>query len=67
MWTARGERVTSLLEGAPRPAGLHQSDAWDGRNGRGLAVTNGVYVAELSVAFDDGTSQRVLRRVAVVR
>jgi hypothetical protein len=67
VWTARGERVASLLDGVARPAGLQQGDAWDGRNGRGVAVVNGVYVAELSVAFDDGTSQRVLRRVAVVR
>jgi hypothetical protein len=30
-------------------------------------VRNGVYVAELSVAYDDGTHERLLRKVAVVR
>ncbi len=67
IWSARGERVSLLLSEAPRSAGMHQGDVWDGRNGRGLAVTNGVYLAELVVRFDDGSSQRLLREVAVVR
>jgi hypothetical protein len=67
IWTARGEPVITLLDAASLPAGLRQSDRWDGRNGRGDVVTNGVYVAELDVRLDDGRSERVLRRVAVVR
>jgi hypothetical protein len=67
IWTARGERVATLLDGASRGAGLHQGDAWDGRNGRGAVVVNGVYVAELVAELDDGTRERLLRRVAVVR
>lgn len=67
IWTPRGEPVVTLLDSAPVPAGLRQSDRWDGRNGRGDVVANGVYVAELEVAFDDGHRQRVLRKVAVVR
>jgi hypothetical protein len=67
IWTPRGERVTSLLEDAPRAAGLHQSDVWDGRNGRGDVVANGVYVAELIVHLDGGGGQRLLRKLAVVR
>ena len=46
---------------------LHQDAAWDGCNGRGVAVQNGVYLAELVVRFDDGTQVRHLRKVAVVR
>jgi len=67
LWSARGERVISLLDDAARGAGLHQTDAWDGRNGRGNVVTNGVYVAELIVHLDNGTNQRLIRKVAVVR
>ena len=67
VWTLRGEPVASLLEDSPRPAGLHQEDRWDGRNGRGTVVVNGVYVAELHARYDDGKSERVLRKVAVVR
>jgi hypothetical protein len=42
-------------------------DRWDGRNGAGSIVLNGVYLAELVVQFDDGSSRRLLRKVAVVR
>jgi hypothetical protein len=65
--TSRGETVATLFENTQRAAGLHQTDTWDGRNGRGQPVYNGVYVAELDVRYDDGTSDRVLRKLAVVR
>jgi hypothetical protein len=67
IWTPRGERVVSLVEDEPRAAGLHQDDAWDGRNGRGDVVLNGVYVAEMTVRLDDGGTRRLVRKVAVVR
>ena len=67
IWTARGERVATVLEGASRAQGLHQDDAWDGRNGHGDVVTNGVYLAEIVVKLADGESRRLLRKVAVVR
>lgn len=67
IWTARGERVATLLDGASRAQGLHQDDAWDGRNGRGDVVTNGVYLAEIVVKLEGGESRRLLRKVAVVR
>lgn len=67
VFTLRGEPVATLLDGAPRSAGLHQSDAWDGRNGNGEVVRNGVYIAELEVRFDDGSSERLRRKVAVTR
>jgi len=67
IWTARGEKVVTLLDGVSRPAGLQDTDRWDGRNGGGSYVLNGVYVAELVVHFDDGSSRRLLRKVAVVR
>jgi hypothetical protein len=67
IWTARGDKVVTLLDGESRPAGLQQMDRWDGRNGAGSIVLNGVYLAELVVQFDDGSSRRLLRKVAVVR
>lgn len=67
IFTARGESVVTLLQESPLGAGLHQSSTWDGRNGRGQVVVNGVYLAELSVVFDDGSAERILRKVAVVR
>ncbi|MGE5177646.1 MAG: DNRLRE domain-containing protein [Bacteroidota bacterium] len=67
IWTPTGERVATLADGVARAPGLHQDDLWDGRNGRGDVVRNGVYVAELSVHYADGSGGRVRRKVAVVR
>lgn len=63
----RGDGVVTLLDGDTFPIGLHQSTRWDGRNGRGRTVRNGVYIAELHVRFDDGRDTRLRRKVAVVR
>jgi hypothetical protein len=65
--TPRGDGVATLLDHAPRGAGLQQSDGWDGRNGRGDVVRNGIYVAELIVTYANGTTERARRKVAVVR
>ena len=67
IFSPRGERVVELISAEPRPAGLYQEDHWTGHNGRGVAVLNGVYVAELKVDFADGSRERVLRKVMVVR
>jgi hypothetical protein len=67
VFTSTGEAVATLLDKAARGRGMAQGDLWDGRNGVGRVVRNGVYVAELSVEYADGSSERVLRRVAVVR
>jgi len=65
--TPHGEAVCTILNEQPRGQGVHQDDVWDGRNGRGVAVRNGVYLAELVVNFNGGSSERLLRKVAVVR
>ena len=65
--TPRGVRVATLLDGVSRGPGLHQDDRWNGRNGTGSVVLNGIYVAELAVSYDDGSSERHVRKVAVVR
>ena len=62
-----GDKVATLLSSVSRAPGLHQEDRWDGRNGVGNAVVNGVYVAELIAHYPDGRSERILRKVAVVR
>jgi hypothetical protein len=67
IWTCRGERVYRALDGEPLAAGLHQDISWDGRNGGGSAVQSGVYLAQLTVRFDDGRTERLRRAVAVVR
>jgi hypothetical protein len=67
IYTPAGDGVATLLLDAARLAGMNQSDLWDGRNGNGSVVRNGVYIAELSVSFADGSRERVRRKVAVVR
>jgi len=67
IWTPRGEPVVTLLQDRSMNDGLHQDLTWDGRNGRGDPVRNGVYLAELTVDYDDGSQARLLRKVAVVR
>jgi hypothetical protein len=67
IWTLRGESVNRLRSTSMRTAGLYQDDVWDGRNERGRAVVNGVYIAELKVSYDNGGNERLLRKVAVVR
>jgi hypothetical protein len=65
--TVRGETVTTVLQEVRRSAGLHQDNLWDGRNGRGNAVVNGVYIAELTAQYDNGGRARLFRKVAVLR
>jgi hypothetical protein len=65
--TPRGETIKTVIDNEQRSGELHQDDAWDGRNGKGDAVRNGVYIAELSVHYTDGEQERILRKVAVVR
>lgn len=67
LWTSRAEKVVTLLDAKDQMAGLHQHVRWDGKNGNGSTVINGVYVAELNVRFADGSTKRLLHKVAVVR
>jgi hypothetical protein len=67
IWSPRGEHVVTLVDHVSRSAGLHQSDHWDGRNGRGDLVISDVFLAELQVQYGSGGTTRLLRKVAVVR
>ena len=64
--TAAGEPVRMLLDQA-RAAPAPRSRTLDGRNGAGELVRNGVYLAEIITAFDDGRSARAIRKVVVMR
>lgn len=65
--TITGERVRTLVDGEPRAAGLQQGDVWDGRNGRGDVVRNGVYLARIVVRTAGGGTREEIRKVAVRR
>ncbi|HXF59233.1 MAG TPA: hypothetical protein VN539_05375, partial [Candidatus Saccharimonadales bacterium] len=65
--TPGGDGVATLVDDGARPAGMNQSDLWNGRNGKGSVVRNGVYIAELAVTYADGSRDQARRKVAVVR
>ncbi|MCP4572176.1 MAG: hypothetical protein GY838_07450, partial [bacterium] len=65
--TPHGEPVITVLDRELRGSGFHQNDTWSGINGNGVTVRNGVYIAEITVEYDDGSRERHLRKVAVVR
>ncbi len=65
--TPHGELVATILRDVQREPGLYQSDLWTGLNTSGRPVHNGVYLAELNVRYLDGSTARILRKVAVVR
>jgi hypothetical protein len=67
IYTPRGDAVLTLLDDVSAGVGLEQTTAWDGRNGEGDTVRNGVYVAELVAVFPDGKTERLTRKLAVVR
>jgi uncharacterized repeat protein (TIGR01451 family) len=65
--TAHWRPIATIVDQELRSAGLYQDDRWDGLNGHGVPVQSGVYVAELVVEYPDGTRERHLRKVAVLR
>jgi hypothetical protein len=66
VYTITGRPVTSLLDGEYRVSGLHQDVFWDGDNGRGDTVLNGVYYLLLQIG-GGGREYELKRKVAVLR
>jgi hypothetical protein len=67
LMTPHGELVATVIQDEARSAGFYQTDTWPGLNGNGVPVHNGVYLAEIVVQYADGSRERILRKVAVVR
>jgi hypothetical protein len=67
LWTARGDKVRDVLDGVPLAQGLHQDTVWDGLNGDRRVVVSGAYIAQIDVAYEDGSHDRAIRKVAIVR
>ncbi|MCK5406776.1 MAG: T9SS type A sorting domain-containing protein, partial [Candidatus Krumholzibacteria bacterium] len=66
LFTLWGAPVKTLIDGQTLDAGLHQNIVWDGRNGDGDAVNNGVYYLVLEVNASGG-QQTIRRKVGVIR
>jgi len=66
IYTMTGRPVATLLDNSTREAGLHQDVTWDGRNGKGTLVINGVYYLVLETRIG-GNGKTIKRKVAVIR
>ncbi|MDI6735101.1 MAG: hypothetical protein QME42_02745 [bacterium] len=67
IYTVIGDIVITLLEDSFKSSGMHQEDRWDGRNGVGDVVLNGVYFCQIKVNYLAGGSDKKVRKIAVVR
>jgi hypothetical protein len=66
LFTLWGAPVKTLVDGQTLDAGLHQNVIWDGRNGNGDTVNNGVYHLVLEIDTDD-SHKTIKRKVGVIR
>jgi len=64
IYTVLGRLVRRLIGGEYLEAGLHQDIVWDGENGSGEKVMNGVY--HLVLRIDEGAGWKEYRRKAAV-
>ena len=67
LYTIWGKPVATLLDNKNREPGLHQDVTWDGRNGDGDVVNNGVYYLVLEIREENGSNTSIKRKVGVVR
>jgi len=66
VYTILGRLVKTLARNELRSQGAHQDIVWDGRNGRGEKVINGVYYLVLKATIE-GREQIIKRKVSLVR
>ena len=66
VYTVTGHLVRILMESEHRDEGLHQDITWDGRNGRGNPVLNGVYLLVIETSIG-GRHNVMKRKVSVLR
>jgi len=67
-----GERVRTLsnhgITGSIPSGSLYQGmEKWDGKNGVGNDVINGVYVAVATIKFSDGSTQKAKNKVVFIK
>jgi hypothetical protein len=63
IYDAGGILVKTLVEGMPMNAGDEQATPWDGRNGSGTIVANGVYF----YVVESTAGERAVGKIAVIR
>lgn len=66
LWTLTEDKVLNFITDEQQGVGFYRKD-WDGKNGQGLLVQNGVYLCRLWLRYTDGTQELITRKIAVVR
>ncbi|MGH7491246.1 MAG: FlgD immunoglobulin-like domain containing protein [bacterium] len=61
IFDVKGDRIKTLLDNVPRPAGENIGDVWDGTDARGARVSAGLYYLEIQAQ-----GQKAIIRAAVV-
>ncbi len=64
IYTALGDPV-QILESDIVGGGLVRLN-WDGKNGKGQSVLNGVYIASIEVTYDNGVKEHAIHKIAVL-
>lgn len=67
LYTLWGAPVRTLLENQARAPGFYEDVIWDGRNGDGHTVNNGVYYLRLEIRGVSGKKTALMRKVGVIR
>jgi hypothetical protein len=67
LYTLWGRPVKTLIDGEDLQPGLHQDVSWEGLNGDGDVVNNGVYYLVLDVDPPGKTAWSIKRKVGVIR
>ncbi|HUU46771.1 MAG TPA: hypothetical protein VM118_13660, partial [Acidobacteriota bacterium] len=67
IFTITGQRVITIAEDAPRPAGVHQADIWAGFNDASLMVMPGTYFCRITARYASGSVEQYRRKIAIVR
>lgn len=67
LYTLWGAPVLTLIDNVVQPSGLYQDVHWDGRNGDGDVVNNGVYYLVLELRGENGQEATLKRKVGVIR
>ncbi|MEW6097461.1 MAG: hypothetical protein AB1567_13220 [bacterium] len=67
IYTVIGDLVITLLDSNFKSKGMHHEERWDGRNGTGEIVLNGVYFCQIKVNYITGASDKKIRKIAVIR
>ncbi len=67
VFTITGRQVREIAVNSGRPAGLNNTDIWDGRNRAGETVKAGIYIVQIEAEGASGEKRSAVRKLAVIK